>query len=149
MSPKVLLAGCPVGFGALPVSPSLRGTSLFNAPHTKRSTPQALAPNPVFSLTRHITLTIPDTGSWSVSGEGQREGHWAKFWTQVLPDLLCDPLRSLSLSGPCFLLLQCWSLSHFCHGPCVGWKRISRWDFFGRSDVKAETPILWPPHAKS
>ena len=24
-----------------------------------------------------------------------------------------------------------------------------RWDFFGRSDAKAETPILWPPHAKS
>ena len=23
------------------------------------------------------------------------------------------------------------------------------WDFFGRSDAKAETPILWPPHAKS
>ena len=23
------------------------------------------------------------------------------------------------------------------------------WDFFGRNDGKAETPILWPPHAKS
>ena len=23
------------------------------------------------------------------------------------------------------------------------------WDFFGRGDAKAETPILWPPHAKS
>ena len=23
------------------------------------------------------------------------------------------------------------------------------WDFFGRNDVKAETPVLWPPHAKS
>ena len=22
------------------------------------------------------------------------------------------------------------------------------WDFFGRNDTKAETPILWPPHAK-
>ena len=22
------------------------------------------------------------------------------------------------------------------------------WDFFGRNNVKAETPILWPPHAK-
>ena len=21
--------------------------------------------------------------------------------------------------------------------------------FFGRSDAKAETPVLWPPHAKS
>ena len=23
------------------------------------------------------------------------------------------------------------------------------WDFFGRSDAKAETPVLWPPHGKS
>ena len=23
------------------------------------------------------------------------------------------------------------------------------WDFFGRNDAKAETPILWPPHTKS
>ena len=23
------------------------------------------------------------------------------------------------------------------------------WDFFGRTDGKAETPVLWPPHAKS
>ena len=22
------------------------------------------------------------------------------------------------------------------------------WDFFGRNDAKAETPILWPPDAK-
>ena len=23
------------------------------------------------------------------------------------------------------------------------------WDFFGRSDAKAEAPVLWTPHAKS
>ena len=23
------------------------------------------------------------------------------------------------------------------------------WDFFGRTDTKAETPVFWPPHAKS
>ena len=23
------------------------------------------------------------------------------------------------------------------------------WDFFGRNDDKAETPVLWPPHVKS
>ena len=23
------------------------------------------------------------------------------------------------------------------------------WDFFGRTDAKTETPVLWPPHAKS
>ena len=23
------------------------------------------------------------------------------------------------------------------------------WGFFGRDDAKAETPVLWPPHAKN
>ena len=23
------------------------------------------------------------------------------------------------------------------------------WDFFGRNDAKAETPVLWPPHGKN
>ena len=23
------------------------------------------------------------------------------------------------------------------------------WDFFGRNDAEAETPVLWPPHSKS
>ena len=31
---------------------------------------------------------------------------------------------------------------------CPFWRR-SAWDFFGRNDAEAETPILWPPHAKS
>ena len=26
---------------------------------------------------------------------------------------------------------------------------LKSWDFFGRTDAKAETPLLWPPHAKS
>ena len=28
-------------------------------------------------------------------------------------------------------------------------ERNQPWDFFGRNDAKAETPVLWPPHAKS
>ena len=28
-------------------------------------------------------------------------------------------------------------------------ERDQPWDFFGRHDAKAETPVLWPPHAKS
>ena len=27
--------------------------------------------------------------------------------------------------------------------------RDQSWVFFGRTDAKAETPVLWPPHAKS
>ena len=28
-------------------------------------------------------------------------------------------------------------------------KRDQSWDFFGRTDAEAETPVLWPPHVKS
>ena len=28
-------------------------------------------------------------------------------------------------------------------------KGCKSWDFFGRNDAKAETPVLWPTHAKS
>ena len=28
-------------------------------------------------------------------------------------------------------------------------ERDQPWCFFGRNDAKAETPVLWPPHAKS
>ena len=31
----------------------------------------------------------------------------------------------------------------------VGSKGDQSWVFFGRNDAKTETPILWPPHAKS
>ena len=27
-------------------------------------------------------------------------------------------------------------------------KGVQPWVFFGRNDAKAETPVLWPPHAK-
>ena len=28
-------------------------------------------------------------------------------------------------------------------------ERDQPWDFFGRTHAKAETPVLWPPYAKS
>ena len=30
----------------------------------------------------------------------------------------------------------------------IEWERLN-WDFFGKNDAKAETPVLWPLHAKS
>ena len=38
--------------------------------------------------------------------------------------------------------------------PPLGWlllglRLYQPWDFFGRNNAKAETPVLWPPHAKS
>ena len=51
--------------------------------------------------------------------------------------------------------LWCWK--RLLRVPCLDCKEIQPvhsegdqpWDFFGRTDAKAETPVLWPPHAKS
>ena len=39
--------------------------------------------------------------------------------------------------------LDCWEIQP------VHSEGDQPWDFFGRNDAKAETPVLWPPHAKS
>ena len=52
------------------------------------------------------------------------------FWTVVLEKTLKSPLDSKEIQ-------------------LVHSKGNQPWVFFGRKDAKAETPILWPPHAKS
>ena len=37
-----------------------------------------------------------------------------------------------------------WKEIHLVHS-----ERDQPWDFFGGNDAKAETSVLWPPHAKS
>ena len=51
------------------------------------------------------------------------------FWTVVLEKTLESPLE-------CKEIQPVHSEDQF-------------WDFFGRNDAKAETPVLWPPHGKS
>ena len=62
------------------------------------------------------------------------EESWAPknwcFWTVVLEKTLESPLDCKEIQP-------------------VHSKGDPSWVFFGRTDVKAETPILWPPHAKS
>ena len=61
---------------------------------------------------------------------------WRRLSTEELMVLNCgvgeDSWESLGLQGD--------PTSPF-------WR--SAWDFFWRNDAKAETPVLWPPHAKS
>ena len=66
-----------------------------------------------------------------------RVGLWRKlsmknwcFWTVVLKKTLESPLDYKEIQ-------------------LVHSKGDQSWVFFGRTDAKAETPILWPPHAKS
>ena len=65
-----------------------------------------------------------------------RVGLWRKlsakelFWTVVLEKTLESPLDYKEIQP-------------------VHSKGDQSWVFFGRTDAKAETPVLWPPHAKS
>ena len=66
-----------------------------------------------------------------------RVGLWRKRSAEELMLLNCgvgeDSWESLGVQGD----------------PTVHSKGDQPWDFFGRNDVKAKTPVLWPPHAKS
>ena len=57
------------------------------------------------------------------------EKNWC-FWTVVLQKTLESPLDCKEIQP-------------------VHPKGDQPWDFFGRNDAKAETPVLWPLHAKS
>ena len=61
--------------------------------------------------------------------EGWALKNWC-FWTVVLEKTLESPLDCKEIQA-------------------VYSEGDQPWDFFGRNDAKAETPILWPPHAKS
>ena len=52
------------------------------------------------------------------------------FWTVVMEKTLESPLDCKEIQP-------------------VHPKGDQPWDFFGRNDAKAETPVLWPPHANS
>ena len=57
------------------------------------------------------------------------ESNWC-FWTVVLEKTLESPLDCKEIQP-------------------VHSEGDQPWDFFGRNDAKAETPVFWPPHAKS
>ena len=66
-----------------------------------------------------------------------RVGWWRKLSAEELMLLNCgvgeDSWESLGLQGD----------------PTIHSEGDQTWDFFGRNDAKAETPVLWLPHAKS
>ena len=66
--------------------------------------------------------------SWTVK-KAELPKNW-RFWTVVLEKTLESPLDCKEI--------------HPVHS-----EGDQPWDFFGRNDAKAETPVLWPPHVKS
>ena len=61
--------------------------------------------------------------------EGWVPKHWC-FWSVMLEKTLESPLDCKEIQP-------------------VHSEGDQPWDFFGRNDTKAETPVLWPPHVKS
>ena len=61
--------------------------------------------------------------------EGWAPKNWC-FWTVVLKKTLESPLDCKEIQP-------------------VHSEGDQPWDFFGRTDAKAETPVLWPPHEES
>ena len=61
--------------------------------------------------------------------EGWARKNWC-FWTVVLEKTLKSPLDCKEIQP-------------------VHSKEDHSWVFIGRTDAKSETPVLWPPHAKS
>ena len=66
--------------------------------------------------------------SWTEE-EGWAQKTWC-FWTVVLEKTFESPLDCKEIQT-------------------VHSEGDQPWDFFGRTDAKAETPVLWPPHVKS
>ena len=77
----------------------------------------------LLSLTGHVWMQELDCE------EGWVPKNWC-FWTVVLEKTLESPLDCKEIQ-------------------LVHSKGDQPWVFFGRKDAKAETPVLWPPHAKS
>ena len=63
------------------------------------------------------------------SKESWAPKNWC-FWTVVLEKTLESPLNYKEMQP-------------------VHSEGDQPWDFFGKNDAKAETPVLWPPHEKS
>ena len=66
-----------------------------------------------------------------------RDGLWRKLSTEGLMLLICGVGKTLESPLDCKEIQPVHS------------ERDQPWMFFGRTGAKAETPILWPPHAKS
>ena len=81
-------------------------------------------------LVKAMVFPVVMYGCWELDGEES----WALknwcFWTAVLEKTLESPLdcKKIQPAHP---------------------KGGQSWVFIGRTDVEAETPILWPPHGKS
>ena len=82
----------------------------------------------------------PTTGTWTLLG-WLHKGHLASTQNEFRfhSNRMAQALGSNTIESP----LDCKEIQP------VHSEGDQSWVFFGRNDAKAETPVLWPPHAKS
>ena len=81
-------------------------------------------------LVKAMVFSCGHVWMWELDWEeGWAPKNWC-FWSLVLEKTLESPLGCKEIQP-------------------VHPKGDQPWDFFGRNDAKAETPVLWPPRAKS
>ena len=73
-------------------------------------------------------LIMYECESWTIKKTWAPKNWW--FWTMVLEKTLESPLDCKEIQA-------------------IHPKGDQSWVFIGRTDAEADTPILWPPHAKS
>ena len=80
-------------------------------------------------LVKAMVFPVVMYGMWELDcEESWAPKNWC-FWTVVLEKSLESPLDCKEIQP-------------------VHSEGNQLWDFFGRNDAKAETPVLWPPHAE-
>ena len=114
-------------------------------------------------LTKLKPLTVYITTNWKILQEmgipdhltfllrnlyaGQdatvRTGHGTTDWFQIGKEPKNGCFRTVVLEKTLESPLDCKEIQ------LVHPKGDQSWVFIGRTDVEAETPVLWPPHAKS
>ena len=78
--------------------------------------------------------THPSVLAWRIPGTGSLVG--CRLWGHTESDMTEATQQQQQHSDWCEVISHCSFDLH-------------SWVFFGRNDAKAETPVLWPPHAKS
>ena len=80
-------------------------------------------------LVKAMVFSSSHVWMWELDREeGRAPKNWC-FWSVVLEKALESPLDCKEIQP-------------------IHSEGDQPWDFFARNDAKAETPILWPPHAK-
>ena len=100
--------------------------------------------------------SLLDPGVWAGEGwrstwEGDQDGPESEGLFLLTSPTESDGMAQTNPAGLDFLMFCVTFLSYFVekHVKPVHPKGDQSWMFIGRTDVEAETPILWPPDAKS